>query len=128
MTEFNFDAHLGNKKTNAISYSEFLTEFFERPSQYLHTSSSIIADSIRHFGYGISIRSGEPVVRYKVFSDPFSDGINASFGHEFSIERILDVVDSSDKESYINRGIVFAGPPSSGKTNIVDLTLKAMEE
>jgi predicted Ser/Thr protein kinase len=111
-----------------MSFTEFLDKLIENPVDHLHTSSTIISNAIRHFGYKIVVRSGEPVISYNIFQDLFSDGINATFGHEFCIEKMLDVIESSDKESYSSRGIVLMGPPSSGKTNIIDIILKATEE
>ena len=74
------------------------------------------------------VRSGEPVISYNVFRDPFSAGINAVFGQEFCIKQILEIIESADKEVGPNRGIILVGPPASGKTNVVDLIVRALEE
>jgi predicted Ser/Thr protein kinase len=111
-----------------MKFSEFLDNFVENPLDCLHTSSTLIAEAIKHFGFQIVVRSGEPTVSYNIFEDPFSNGTNAVFGQEFCIKQIVDVIESVGKESSPNRGIVLVGPPASGKTNIVDLISLALEE
>ena len=61
------------------------------------------------------IRSGEPVISYNVFKDPFSNGINAVFGQEYCIKQVLDIIESADKEVGPNRGIILVGPPPQEK-------------
>ena len=126
--EFNYQGLLSLRRREPMSFSQFVESFLENPEDVLRTSSGIILEAIRHFGIEIIIRSGEPVLHYKVFSDPFSKGINAVHGQEFCIKRILDVIESVDRESGPRRGIVMVGPPASGKTNIVDLIAQALEE
>jgi len=128
MNEFNYKAIFSKVPKKTMKYSEFLEDFLAKPKKHLYTSTSIIAEAIKHFGYTIVIRSGEPVISYNAFKDPFTDGVNSIFGQEFSIDRITNVIEVSDKEAYPQRGIVLVGPPSSGKTNIVDMILKAIEE
>jgi len=113
---------LGHYKKKSIKFSDFIDKFVEDPYGSTHTSSSLISEAIKHFGFEIVIRSGEP------FKDPFSNGTNAVFGQEFCIKQIVDVIESVGKESGPNRGIVLVGPPASGKTNIIDLISFALEE
>jgi len=126
--KFDLKNYLSDIKTEVMLYGEFLDRAFVHPEEYFHTSSSILSSAIRNFGYKIVIRSGEPVVSYNIFSDPFSDGINAIYGQEFCIDKIMDIIDSSDSEVVPSRGIVLVGPPSSGKTNIIDMIIRALEE
>jgi len=123
-----YKQNLFDSQSETMGFQKFLDMFFIDPEKYLYTSSSLIAESVRHFGYNIVIRSGEPVISYHLFEDPFSDGINAIYGQEFCSDKILDIIDSANQESLSYRGIVLVGPPSSGKTNIIDMVAKAVEE
>ncbi|MBN4073980.1 hypothetical protein JYT61_00305 [bacterium AH-315-E10] len=128
MDIFNYKNLLGYHRTKPMRFSQFVEGFIESPNKELKTSASIILDAIKHFGFEIVVRSGEPVLHYKIFNDLFSNGINAVYGQEHCIKRVIDVIESVDKESGPKRGIVMVGPPASGKTNIVDLISQALEE
>ncbi len=128
MNSFNFDRILGYSKKRSLSFNEFVTEAVNNPLQCLHTSSSLITEAVKHFGYEIVVRSGEPTINYKIFADPFANGINEVCGQEFCAKQIIDVIESVGKESGPSRGIILVGPPASGKTNIVDLICQALEE
>lgn len=128
MDKLNLIDLLGSQRRKRMRFSEFIDLVEESPNDYLHTSSSLISEAIRHFGFQIVIRSGEPVISYNIFQDLFSTGINAVFGQEHCIKHIVDVIESFDNEAGLNRGIVLVGPPASGKTNIVDLIVRALEE
>ncbi|MCM8530953.1 MAG: hypothetical protein NE330_07320, partial [Lentisphaeraceae bacterium] len=125
---FDYKKLLSYKKNESMLFSEFIEEFLTKPEGALKTSAGLILDAIKHFGYEIVIRSGEPILRYKIFHDLFSNGINAVYGQETCIKRIIDVIESVEKEAGPKRGIVLVGPPASGKTNIVDLISQALEE
>jgi len=119
---------LGGSRPRSLRFSEFIDAFMEDPMACLHTSSTLISEAIKSFGFEIVVRSGEPAVSYNVFKDPFSAGTNAVFGQEYCIKQIVDVIESVGKESSPQRGIVLVGPPASGKTNIIDLVSLALEE
>ncbi len=125
---FDYKSLLGTERKSSMRFSQFVDHFVENPESVLKTSASIMLEAIRHFGVDAVVRSGEPCLRYRVFQDQFSNGINAVFGQEFCIKRIVDAIESVDKESGPKRGIVLVGPPASGKTNIADLIAKAIEE
>jgi predicted Ser/Thr protein kinase len=118
---------LGYHRQENMRFSEFVEHFIKDPIPYLHTSATLIYEAIKYFGYKIVVRSGEPTIRYNLFDDPFSGGINAVYGQEFCITQLVEVIESIGKESGPNRGIVMVGPPASGKTNIVDLIGMAIE-
>ena len=128
MKEFDFNGILGHSKKRSLNFREFVEAAVENPLQCLHTSSSLIAEAVQHFGYEIVVRSGEPTISYKIFSDPFNHGINEVCGQEFCAKQIVDVIESVGKDSGPSRGIILVGPPASGKTNIVDLICQALEE
>jgi len=130
MRESGFDYRevLGYRRQKTLCFSEFVEGFMGEPESYLHSSTTLIIEAIRHFGFRIVVRSGEPIISYKIFDDPFCNGINAVFGQEPCIKHIVDVIDSAAKETGPNRGIVLVGPPASGKTNIVDIIALALEE
>ena len=44
-----------------LYFAETLDTFLQDPERFLKTSSMLIADAIKHFGYKIVIRSGEPL-------------------------------------------------------------------
>jgi hypothetical protein len=123
-----FQALLGCPPRPSMTFSEFLQILVEEPAECLRTSASLIWEAIRHFGYEVVIRSGEPTINYKVFQDPFGAGTNAVFGQEFCIQQVVNAIESVAQESGPNRGLVLVGPPASGKTNIVDLISLALEE
>lgn len=125
---FDYRSLLGTERKSSMRFSQFVERFIEEPTSVLKTSASIMLEAIKHFGVEAVVRSGEPCLRYKVFQDQFSNGINAVYGQEFCIKRIVDVIESVDKESGPKRGVVLVGPPASGKTNIADLIAKAIEE
>lgn len=126
--DFDYKRILGYTRRKHMSFSNFVENFIESPQDHLHTSSSLIFEAIKHFGYKVVIRSGEPVVSYNIFKDIFSDGVNAVYGQESCIKKMVDVIESISKESGPNRGIILLGPPASGKTNVVDLITMALEE
>lgn len=125
---FDYRKFLINPKSDTESFSSFMNDMVEKPRSFLYTSPSLVADAIRSFGYQIVVKSGEPVINYSIFTDPFSDGINAIYGQEFCVDKILDIVDSADQEAVPRRGIILVGPPSSGKTNIIDMVTRGLEE
>ena len=125
---FDYRRLLQTGKRTSLRFSEFVENFTADPQNVLKTSASILLDAIKYFGVEAVVRSGEPCLRYKLFQDHFTTGINAVYGQEFCIKRIVDVIESVDKESGPRRGIVLVGPPASGKTNIVDLISRALEE
>ncbi len=128
MKEFDYRQLLAHGLHQSLSFQEFIEKIVEDPNGALHTSSSLIYESIKYFGWEIVVQSGEPSIAYNIFNDPFTRGVNAVFGQEHCIKQIVDVVESIGKESGPNRGIVLVGPPASGKTNIVDLISLALEE
>ncbi len=128
MESLNLEELLAGQKKRSLHFSEFINDVIESPDEHLHTSSSLISDAIKYFGFEIVVRSGEPIISYNIFKDLFSTGINAVFGQEHCIKHVVDVIESFDNEASLNRGIVLVGPPASGKTNIVDLIVRALEE
>ncbi|MCA9784316.1 MAG: hypothetical protein KDC10_07375 [Calditrichaeota bacterium] len=127
-SEFNYRDILRYYRKNTMQFSDFVELLMAEPERVLVTSSQLIYSAIKHFGFEIVVRSGEPVVSYRIFKDLFAGGINAVFGQEFCIKNIVEVIESVGKESGPNRGLVLVGPPASGKTNIVDLISLALEE
>lgn len=119
---------LNYQRRKSIRFSEFIEGVINNPNDYLQTSASLISKAIEYFGFEIVVRAGEPVISYNIFKDLFSTGINAVFGQEHCIKHIVNVIASFDNEAGLNRGIVLVGPPASGKTNIVDLVVRALEE
>jgi predicted Ser/Thr protein kinase len=119
---------LNYQRKKSIRFSEFIEGAISNPEEHFQTSASLIKKAIEYFGFEIVVRSGEPIISYNIFKDLFSTGINAVFGQEHCIKYIVDVITSFDNEAGSNRGIVLVGPPASGKTNIVDLIVRALEE
>jgi hypothetical protein len=119
---------LSYKRRESIKFSEFINLFCENPQQHLTTAHGLINEAVRSFGYSLTVRCGQPIFRYKVFDDPFCDGVNAVYGQELAIKSVMDVFESIGKDTGPPRGIVLVGPPASGKTNIADLICQALEE
>ncbi len=119
---------LNYQRKKSIRFSEFIDGVVNNPNDFLQTSASLIKSAIEYFGFEIVVRSGEPIISYNIFKDLFSTGINAVFGQEHCIKHVVNVITSFDNEAGSNRGIVLVGPPASGKTNIVDLIIRALEE
>lgn len=128
MKELDLRQLLNYQRKKSIKFSEFIEGVMEYPNDYLQTSATLVSSAIRYFGFKIVVRSGEPIISYNIFKDLFSTGINAVFGQEHCIKHIVNVIESFDNEAGLNRGIVLVGPPASGKTNIVDLIVRALEE
>ena len=128
MSKLDLRELLGGYKPRSLKFSDFMDLFVADPMGSLRTSSMLVDQAIRHFGFDIVVRSGEPSISYNLFKDPFSNGTTAVFGQEHCIKQIVDVVESIGKETSPQRGLVLVGPPASGKTNIVDLLSLALEE
>lgn len=128
MTKFDLRDVLSYSRQNTLRFSQFVDRFIEDPSDFLHTSSTLLSRAIQHFDFSIVVRSGEPVISYKIFKDIFNSGTNAVFGQEAAIKHIVSSIDAAGKETGPNRGLVLVGPPASGKTNIIDLMGQALEE
>ena len=90
---------LGYTRKQTWTFSHFVEEFMQNPSEFLQTSSTLLSKAIQHFGYSIVVRSGEPIISYKIFQDIFSDGANAVFGQESAIKHLVDSIDSAGKET-----------------------------
>ena len=127
-SNFDYRRILSYVRKRSISFTDYVDHLIDHPEMHLKTSSSLISEAIKHFGFKIVVRSGEPMISFNIYEDIFSNGVNAVYGQEFCIKKMVDVIDSISKESGPNRGIVLVGPPASGKTNIVDLTALALEE
>jgi len=119
---------LGYQRLRTLRFEEFAQDFLDDPEPFLHTSSTLLANAIKHFGFEIVVRSGEPVISYHIFRDEQNGGTNAVFGQEHAIKNLVDAISSAGKEAGPNRGLVLIGPPASGKTNIVDIMSHALEE
>lgn len=113
---------------DVMTFGEFLEVFNEDPEGCMMTSHQLVHEALMSFGFDLVIRRGEPAIRYRLFEDPFAEGLNAVFGQEHVIKLVADVIESVGREAGPPRGIVLVGPPSSGKTNIVDLLSYALEE
>ena len=127
MEQLNIQQLLAYQRTKALTFSQFIEMLNENPEEHLQTSATLISKAINYYGFEIVVRGGEPVLSYNIFKDPFSNGVNAVYGQEHCIKHIVEVIESFEKESSPKRGIVLAGPPASGKTNIVDLLTQALE-
>ena len=119
---------LNYHRRRSMSFTEFVENCISHPEDHIHTSSNLISEAIKHFGYEIVVRAGQPVISYNIFKDIFANGINAVYGQDHCIKHIVEVIDSISKESGPNRGLVLVGPPASGKTNIVDLISLSIEQ
>ncbi|MCA9786067.1 MAG: hypothetical protein KC488_05890, partial [Candidatus Cloacimonetes bacterium] len=102
-SEFNYRDILRYYRKNTMQFSDFVELLMAEPERVLVTSSQLIYSAIKHFGFEIVVRSGEPVVSYRIFKDLFAGGINAVFGQEFCIKNIVEVIESVGKESGPNR-------------------------
>ena len=89
MESLNLQELLSHRQKKTLRFSEFIEEVMINPLDYLHTSSSLISDAIKYFGFEIVIRSGEPIISYNIFKDLFSTGVNAVFGQEHCIKQIV---------------------------------------
>jgi len=119
---------LSYRRNRTMGFSEFVEKFAQKPEDYLHTSSTLLSKAIQHFDYDIVVRSGEPIISYRIFDKSFNDGVNAVYGQEFAIKHMVDAIGAAGKETGPNRGLVLVGPPASGKTNIIDILTQALEE
>lgn len=115
-------------KNDIMTFGEFIEAFNEDPEGCMMTSHQLAHEALKSFGFDLVIRRGEPAISYRLFEDPFAEGINAVYGQEHCIKLVADVIESVGREAGPPRGIVLVGPPSSGKTNIVDLLAYALEE
>ena len=113
---------------NTITFGEFIDIFNSDPEGCMMTSHQLVHEAVKSFGFDLVIRRGEPAISYRLFEDPFAEGINAVYGQEHCIKLVADVIESVGREAGPPRGIVLVGPPSSGKTNIADLIAYALEE
>lgn len=128
MQDFDLRRVLGYTRNRTLTFSEFTDTFIEQPHDFLKTSSSLLTDAIKHFGFSIVVRHGEPMISYSIFEDIFNRGTNGVFGQHAAIKHLVDAIDAAAREAGPNRGLILVGPPASGKTNMIDLITEALEE
>jgi len=127
-TEYTKELLSLSSSNKMISFGDFIDVFNEDPEKCMMTSHQLIHEAIKSFGFDLVVRRGEPAISYRLFEDPFAEGINAVYGQEHCIKLVCDVIESVGREAGPARGIVLVGPPSSGKTNIADLISYALED
>ena len=112
----------------AGTFPEYLKLVEENPEKHTRTAFQLVQDMIEHYSTEIFEDAGEEVVRYKLFDDPFTNGLNKIFGLERTIMKLVKYIKSSAREEGKERIFVFHGPVGTAKTSIFDLISKGLED
>jgi hypothetical protein len=54
-------------RRRSMSFTEFVENFIQHPEEHLLTSSNLISDTIKYFGFEIVVRAGQPMISYNIF-------------------------------------------------------------
>lgn len=110
------------------SWQDFLLSFEKDPYKVCRTSEQHLYDAILSYGTGIVIDSGEPILTYDIFLDPFNNHEHAIFGLERAQRYIVTDLKAFALEEGYTRNYLLIGPPGSCKTPHFNLVCKGVEE
>ncbi len=104
------------------TFSEFMQEIFPTdPIGFTRNSHQYVWDMIRWYGWQTS-EEGEDVTRYNLFA-------NELFGVDEALERVANYFKAASEGSEVGRRLLLLlGPPSGGKSSLVTLLKRGLEE
>jgi serine protein kinase len=125
------DAHLDTEKFKQRhwegSFYEYLDRVIANP-RLARNAFQRVYDMILHFGTERYTAHKREFVHYKFFDDPFENGIDAVFGLDGALMRLVETFKSAAQGYGTDRRILLLhGPVGSSKSTIVRLLKKGLE-
>jgi len=109
------------------SFQEYLELVAANP-RIARNAFQRVYDMITHFGCERYTRLREELVRYKFFSDPIDEGVDAIFGLDRALMNLVDFFKSASHQYGTERRILLLhGPVGSAKSTIARLLKKGLE-
>ena len=109
------------------SFSEYLERVDENPF-IVRTSHQRLYDMVLSYGTEEVERLKRKFVHYKFFDDPIDDGMDALYGLEDSLQRLMNVFKAAAHNFGPERRVLLLhGPVGSSKSTIVRLLKKGLE-
>ena len=111
-----------------LSFEEYLTRVHDNPRLVRNAYQRLYEMIISH-GTEPFTEAKQKITRYKFFDDPFTDGHEAIFGLERSLERLVAFFKSAAWNYGTERRILLLhGPVGSAKSTVVRLIKRGLEE
>lgn len=104
-----------------LTISEFIRYLAEKPQIAIRTTYQYLYDTIMYFGAEDERDCGEELVRYKLFDDPFDDGVHKVLGCLRPLNMLVNEIRSSAMEEGQERIVMLHGPVGTAKTTIINL-------
>jgi serine protein kinase len=114
-------------RRRAMSFSEYLGVFAEKPRVALRDAAKYVLDAIDHFGAVKTTHPWGDVVRYRIFDQEFEGGGNRLVGQEKVQAAVRAALESQVRDGGINRLILVHGPNGSAKSTLVNCLLNGAE-
>jgi predicted Ser/Thr protein kinase len=114
-------------RRRAMSFSEYLGIFAEKPRLGLRDAARYLLDAIDYFG---AVRSTHPwgdVTRYRIFDQAFEGGGPRLVGQEKVQGAVRAALESQVRDGAINRLILVHGPNGSAKSTLVSCLCNGAE-
>lgn len=111
------------------SFFDYISEKLKKePHQAIRTSLQFLNDAVEFFGKTKIEDCGETLTRYGVFEKNSVRGKGALFGIDRTLMHLCNYINTLSNEGGEERIIMLNGPPATGKSSIVNLLIKGMEE
>lgn len=111
-----------------LTFPQFLERFHDDPYLPARASVQYVRDAIRSFGSDEVPGIGGPVRRWRVFDAPWAGGLGALQGQEAAQRAVVDIIEAAAREGALDRMLVLHGPNGSGKTSLLELLQRGLEE
>ena len=109
------------------SFEDYLTLVTKNPRVARNAFQRIYA-MIMHFGFERYAWMREELIRYRFFSDPIGEGVDAIFGLDRALMNLVDFFKSASLQYGTERRILLLhGPVGSSKSTIARLLKKGLE-
>ncbi|MDY7032018.1 MAG: serine protein kinase [Thermodesulfobacteriota bacterium] len=110
------------------SFKEYL-EIVQQNPQVTRTAFQRIYDMVLSYGTEEYADNKKKIIRYKFFEDPYYDGMDAIYGLDIYLMKLVDVFKSAaQRYGTEKRVLLLHGPVGSSKSTLVRLLKKGMEE
>lgn len=117
-----------------MTFRDFLIKTHQDPKRYIPTTSAYFLDAFAHYNGSKGPKTiqafGETVPRHAIMSAPWNDHLNDPpkvYGHESTVNRLLEIVKNFKQQPNPDRAIAFFGPHGSGKSMIPKTIMEGLE-
>ncbi len=117
-----------------MNLRNFLIETRLNPAKFLPTASSYFLDAFDYYDQKTGAQSlpvyGETLPHFSIMDAPWARHLNDPprvYGHEPTLNRVLQIVRSFKQQSNPDRAIAFFGPHGSGKSVIPKTIMQGLE-